>query len=124
MPNRQNTLHGKRFQSLRAWDKCLCNCWSDKPCVDPGVIGWLVSPSNRKCGATLPRCLVRWVFDHLHFTPARLSTWTYIMPCRSSLFGLLAFAEFDKGNYLRLPLGRSIVGAQVLLCVFAFIFLG
>ena len=95
----------------------------------PGVIGWLVKSVKQKMWGSLAALI--WCAGYLVLYISRLPVYQhgrYIMPAMPIffLFGLLAFAEFDKGKlFARYHwVGQTIWRASIIMLAFAFIFLG
>jgi hypothetical protein len=95
----------------------------------PGVIGWLVKSIKQKMWGSLAALI--WCAGYLILYISRLPVYQhgrYIMPAMPIffLFGLLAFAEFDKGKmFARYHwIGQTIWRASIFMLSFAFIFLG
>jgi len=95
----------------------------------PGVIGWLVKSIKQKMWGSLAALI--WCAGYLVLYISRLPVYQhgrYIMPAMPIffLFGLLAFAEFDKGKlFARYHwVAQLIWRSSIVMLVFAFIFLG
>jgi hypothetical protein len=95
----------------------------------PGVIGWLVKSVKQKMWGSLAAFM--WCVGYLVLYISRLPVYQhgrYIMPAMPIffLFGLLAFAEFDKGKlFARYHwIGQTFWRASIVMLTFAFIFLG
>jgi hypothetical protein len=95
----------------------------------PGVVGWLVKSVKQKMWGSLASLI--WCAGYLGLYISRLPVYQhgrYIMPAMPIffLFGLLAFAEFDKGKlFARYHwIGQTIWRASSIMLVLAFIFLG
>jgi hypothetical protein len=95
----------------------------------PGVVGWAVKSANRKMWGSLAALF--WSAGYFILYLLRLPVYQhgrYIMPAMPIffLFGLLAFAEFDKGGMFgRFHwIGQTIWRASAVMLTFAFIFLG
>jgi hypothetical protein len=95
----------------------------------PGIIGWLVKSIKQKMWGSLAALI--WCAGYLGLYISRLPVYQhgrYIIPAMPIffLFGLLAFAEFDKGKlFARYHwIAQLIWRASIAMLVFAFIFLG
>ena len=95
----------------------------------PGVIGWLIKSVQHKMWGGLAAFM--WCAGYLGLYISRLPVYQhgrYIMPAMPIffLFGLLAFAEFDKGKlFARYHwIGQTIWRAGIIMLTLAFIFLG
>ncbi len=95
----------------------------------PGVIGWLVKSVKQKMWGSLSALI--WCAGYLILYISRLPVYQhgrYIMPAMPIffLFGLLAFAEFDKGKmFARYHwVAQTIWRASIVMLALAFIFLG
>jgi hypothetical protein len=95
----------------------------------PGVIGWLVKSVKQKMRGSLAALI--WCAGYLILYISRLPVYQhgrYIIPAMPIffLFGLLAFAEFDKGKlFARYHwVGQTMWRASIVMLTFAFIFLG
>ncbi len=95
----------------------------------PGVIGWLVKSVKQKMWGSLAALI--WCVGYLVLYILRLPVYQhgrYIIPAMPIffLFGLLAFAEFDKGKlFARYHwVGQTMWRASIAMLTFAFIFLG
>lgn len=95
----------------------------------PGVIGWLVKSIKQKMWGSLAALI--WCAGYLGLYISRLPLYQhgrYIMPAMPAffLFGLLAFAEFDKGKmFSRYHWAiQTIWRASVVMLVIGFVFLG
>jgi len=95
----------------------------------PGVIAWLVKSVKQRMWGSLSALI--WCAGYLILYISRLPVYQhgrYIMPAMPIffLFGLLAFAEFDKGKlFARYHwIGQTIWRASIVMLIVAFIFLG
>jgi hypothetical protein len=95
----------------------------------PGVIGWLVKSIQQKMWGSLTAFI--WCAGYLGMYISRLPVYQhgrYIMPAMPIffLFGILAFAEFDKGKLFERYhwIGQLIWRASIVMLAAAFIFLG
>jgi hypothetical protein len=95
----------------------------------PGVIGWLVKSIKQQLWGSLSALI--WCAGYLILYISRLPVYQhgrYIMPAMPIffLFGLLAFAEFDKGKmFARYHwIGQLVWRASIAMLAVAFIFLG
>ncbi len=95
----------------------------------PGVMGWLVKSVKQRLWGSLAAFI--WCAGYLILYISRLPVYQhgrYIMPAMPIffLFGLLAFAEFNKGKLFGRYhwIGQTIWRASTVMLVFAFIFLG
>jgi hypothetical protein len=95
----------------------------------PGMIGWLIKSIKQKMWGSLAALM--WCAGYLGLYISRLPVYQhgrYIMPAMPIffLFGLLAFAEFDKGTlFARYHwIGQTIWRASIVMLAFAFVFLG
>ncbi|MBK9209473.1 MAG: hypothetical protein IPL71_14675 [Anaerolineales bacterium] len=95
----------------------------------PGVIGWLIKSIREKLWGSLAAII--WCAGYLSLYISRLPVYQhgrYIMPAMPIffLFGLLAFAEFDKGKLFdRFHwIGQTIWRSSSVMLIAAFIFLG
>jgi hypothetical protein len=95
----------------------------------PGVIGWLVKSIRERMWGSLAAMI--WCFGYMWLYISRLPVYQhgrYIMPAMPIffLFGLLAFAEFDKGKmFARYHwIGQLVWRSSIVMLAFAFIFLG
>jgi len=95
----------------------------------PGIIGWLVKSVKQRMWGSLAALI--WCMGYLILYISRLPVYQhgrYIMPAMPIffLFGLLAFAEFDKGKlFTRYHwIGQTIWRASIAMQTLAFIFLG
>ena len=95
----------------------------------PGVIGWAVKSIKQKMWGSLAALI--WCAGYLGLYISRLPVYQhgrYIMPAMPIffLFGLLAFAEFDKGKlFARYHwIAQLMWRASIAMLAFAFIFLG
>ncbi len=123
-------LHGKRAQSLtRLGQMSLQLLVGPSLVLIVGVFGWLViSIRQKKWGSV---AAIIWCAGYLILYVLRLPVYQhgrYIMPAMPIffLFGLLAFAEFDKGKmFARYHwIGQTIWRASIVMLTVAFIFLG
>ncbi len=94
-----------------------------------GVIGWLARSIKQKAWGSL--AAIVWCIGYLGLYISRLPVYQhgrYIMPAMPVffLFGLLAFAEFDKSKIFAKYnwLAQIIWRASIVMLVFSFIFLG
>lgn len=95
----------------------------------PGVIGWLVKSVRERMWGSLAAFI--WCFGYMWLYISRLPVYQhgrYIMPAMPIffLFGLLAFAEFDKGKlFARYHwVAQTIWRGGIVMLTFAFIILG
>jgi hypothetical protein len=95
----------------------------------PGVIGWLLISVRKKMWGSL--AVFIWCAGYMVIYISRLPVYQhgrYIIPAMPIffLFGLLAFAEFDKGNLSSRShwVWQTIWRASIFMLSFAFIFLG
>ncbi|MBI3162103.1 MAG: hypothetical protein HYZ23_06320 [Chloroflexi bacterium] len=95
----------------------------------PGVIGWLAKSIKQKMWGSLLALI--WCGGYLFLYISRLPVYQhgrYIMPAMPVffLFGLLAFAEFDKSKLFTRHhwVGQLVWRASIGMLAFAFIFLG
>lgn len=95
----------------------------------PGVIGWLVKSIREKLWGSLAAFL--WCFGYLFLYISRLPVYQhgrYIMPAMPILFlfGLLAFADFEKGKLFGRYhwVGQIAWRGSMVMLVAAFIYLG
>jgi hypothetical protein len=95
----------------------------------PGVIGWLVKSVKQKMWGSLAALI--WCAGYLILYISRLPVYQhgrYLMPAMPIffLFGLLAFAEFDKEKlFARYHWAAQLIWrSSIVMLVFAFIFLG
>ncbi|MDP1548506.1 MAG: hypothetical protein Q8L87_21035 [Anaerolineales bacterium] len=95
----------------------------------PGVLGWLVKSVHARMWGSLAALI--WCFGYLWLYVSRLPVYQhgrYIMPALPIffLFGLLAFAEFDKNKlFARYHwIGQLVWRASIAMLTFAFIILG
>ncbi len=95
----------------------------------PGVVGWLVKSIQQKMWGSLAAFI--WCAGYLGMYISRLPVYQhgrYIMPAMPIffLFGILAFAEFDKGKLFERYhwIGQLIWRASIVMLAAAFIFLG
>ena len=95
----------------------------------PGVIGWLVKSIRQKMWGSLAAMI--WCIGYFGLYISRLPLYQhgrYVMPAMPIffLFGLLAFAEFDKGKmFARYQwVVQTVWRASVVMLVLGFIFLG
>jgi hypothetical protein len=95
----------------------------------PGIIGWLVKSVRERMWGSLAAFI--WCFGYMWLYVSRLPVYQhgrYIMPAMPIffLFGLLAFAEFDKGKlFARYHwVAQTIWRGSIAMLAFAFIILG
>ena len=95
----------------------------------PGVIGWVVKSIREQLWGSLAALL--WCFGYLALYISRLPVYQhgrYIMPAMPIffLFGLLAFAEFDKGKLFDRYhwIGQAVWRSLVVMLAIGFIFIG
>ena len=95
----------------------------------PGVIGWLVKSIKQKMWGSLAALI--WCAGYLSLYISRLPVYQhgrYIMPAMPIffLFGLLAFAEFDKGKlFARYHWAAQLIWrASIVMLAISFVFLG
>ncbi|HCB01977.1 MAG TPA: hypothetical protein DEP19_06305 [Anaerolineae bacterium] len=95
----------------------------------PGVIAWVIKSVREKNWGNIAAIL--WCFGYLYLYTSRLPVYQhgrYLMPAMPIffLFGLLAFAEFDKSKLFNRYhwVGQAIWRGSVVMFVVAFIFLG
>lgn len=97
--------------------------------LTPGVIGWLVKSARERSWANLAAFL--WCFGYMWLYISRLPVYQhgrYIMPAMPIffLFGLLAFAEFDKGKRFGRHhwIAQTVWRGSIAMLTFGFIVLG
>jgi hypothetical protein len=95
----------------------------------PGVIGWIVKSVREKNWGSIAALL--WCFGYLLLYTSRLPVYQhgrYLMPAMPIffLFGLLAFAEFDKSKLFNRYhwIGQTIWRGSIAMLMFGFIILG
>lgn len=95
----------------------------------PGVIGWVIKSVREKNWGSIAAIL--WCFGYLYLYTSRLPVYQhgrYLMPAMPIffLFGLLAFAEFDKSKLFNRYhwVGQTIWRGSIIMLTIAFIFLG
>lgn len=95
----------------------------------PGVIGWIVKSVREKMWGNIAAIL--WCFGYLYLYTSRLPVYQhgrYLMPAMPIffLFGLLAFAEFDKSKLFKRYhwIGQTIWHGSIVMLIIAFVFLG
>lgn len=97
--------------------------------LTPGVIGWLVKSARERSWENLAAFL--WCFGYMWLYISRLPVYQhgrYIMPAMPIffLFGLLAFAEFDKGKRFGRHhwIAQTVWRGSIAMLTFGFIVLG
>lgn len=95
----------------------------------PGVIGWIIKSIREKNWGSIAALL--WCFGYLYLYTSRLPVYQhgrYIMPAMPIffLFGLLAFAEFDKSKLFNRYhwIGQTVWQGSIAMLTLGFIFLG
>jgi hypothetical protein len=95
----------------------------------PGVIGWLVKAARDRSWATIASFI--WCFGYMWLYISRLPVYQhgrYIMPAMPVffLFGLLAFAQFDKGKLFGRYhwIAQTVWRGGIAMLTFGFIVLG
>ena len=95
----------------------------------PGVVGWIIKSVREKMWGSIAALL--WCFGYLLLYTSRLPVYQhgrYIMPAMPILFlfGLLAFAEFDKSKLFNRYhwIGQAIWRGSIVMLTIGFIFLG
>ncbi|HCR70974.1 MAG TPA: hypothetical protein DIW23_05990, partial [Anaerolineae bacterium] len=95
----------------------------------PGVMAWVIKSIREKNWGSIAAIL--WCFGYLYLYTSRLPVYQhgrYLMPAMPIffLFGLLAFAEFDKSKLFNRYhwVGQTIWRGSIIMLVIAFVFLG
>lgn len=95
----------------------------------PGIIAWVIKSAREKHWGSIATLL--WCFGYLYLYTSRLPVYQhgrYLMPAMPIffLFGLLAFAEFDKSKLFDRYhwIGQTLWRGSITMLTFGFIFLG